>query len=85
MRARLNECFPLAKLVTGTSRTVAVTFTVIATGRVSRYDISGAASTDGAFYDCVHGVADSAAFPDRSAPAVPGGARRRRPRCVRSS
>lgn len=73
IRARLNGCFPLAKLGAGTSRTVSVTFTVIATGRVSRYDISGAESSDGAFYDCVHGIADSAAFPERSTTAVPGG------------
>ncbi len=73
IRARLNGCFPLAKLGAGTSRTVAVTFTVIATGRVSRYDISGADSSDGAFYDCVHGIADSTTFPERSTTAVPGG------------
>ncbi len=73
LRSRLNGCFPLANLAPGTSRNVAVTFTVIATGRVSRYDISGASSTDGAFYDCVHGIADGASFPERSTAAVPGG------------
>jgi hypothetical protein len=73
VRSRLNGCFAQAKLARGTSRNISVTFTVISTGRVSRYDISGADANDGGFYSCIDGIAGSTTFPDRSAPAASAG------------
>ncbi len=69
VRSRLNGCFAQANLARGTSRNISVTFTVISSGRVSRYDISGATANDGGFYSCIDGIAGSTTFPDRSVPA----------------